>query len=132
MAALRERDWVGLWAAIKIGPDLRRSLESDDVAQGLLEVRALGIEGFARHADPHGAKELALLIEHGRGEAAEVLLELLAFRRHSREADRPQLVDEHLRVGDGGGREALEAAERIALDGVAWSEREFGLATTTR
>src|SRR5690349_22388721 len=108
LVASRPR-WVRRWAAIKIGPDLRRSLESDDVAQGLLQLRALVVEGLARHADADRAEEPAVLVEHRRGQTAEVLLELLALRRDAGQPDGLELVVQALGVGDGGGGEAPEA-----------------------
>src|SRR4051812_18058071 len=81
VAALRERDWIQLRALIKISPDLRRSLESDDVAQRLFKLRTLVLKSAAGHADPHRAEEMPLVIEHGRGNAAEVAAVLLALDR---------------------------------------------------
>src|SRR3954467_3684477 len=119
-----EGRWMRRRTAIKNRPDLRRCLESHDVAQGLLEVLALGVEGPAGHADPDRAEEATLAVEHGRGEAAEVALELLALGRDAAQAHLPQLLLRGLRLGDGRGREALEARARVLLDGVARAERE--------
>src|SRR5690349_1633872 len=116
MAALRERDWVQLRALIKIGPDIRGSLESDDVAQRLFELRPLVLEGAAGHADPHRAEEVPLVIEHGCGNAAEVAAVLLALDRDTVEADLPQLLQERGLVRDGLRCEAFEAGARVALD----------------
>src|SRR3954453_11759686 len=107
VAVLRERDWIQLRALIKIGPDLRRSLEIDDVAQRLLELRALVVERAARHADADRAEELPLVVEHRRGEAAEVALELLALARHAGQAHLPELLRARLGLRDRGRREAL-------------------------
>ena len=88
-------------AVIKIGPNLCRSLESDDVAQRLGEVLALVVEGSFGHRDADRAQEPAVVVEHRRGEATEVALELLALARDTRDPDAAKLLVERVRVGDG-------------------------------
>ena len=91
-----------LRAVIKIGPDLGRSLESDDVAERLFELLALVVEGSFGHRDADRAQEATLVVEHRRGQAAEIALELLALARDTRDPDVAKLLVERVRVGDGG------------------------------
>ena len=100
-SAALERKLVRFRTAIKNGSNFCRWLESDDVAQRLLELRALRVEGAAGHRDADRAEEVAFVVEHGRGQAAEVALELLALGGDAAQPHVPQLFLQRVGLGDG-------------------------------
>ena len=71
---------------------------------------------------PTAPRNRRSLVEHGRGEAAEVAFELLAVGRDARAGARARSSShERVRVGDRGRREAFEAGRaRSARQRVAW------------
>src|SRR3954451_13034156 len=77
-----------------------------DLEDGPGERVVLVVEGAPGHRDPDRGDEPPAPVQDRRGDAAEVLAELLALDREAAAADRAQLVAQGAGVGDRVGGEA--------------------------